>query len=337
MRRAYAVNGWDVLSLAMLTLTLSRHALEYDFRRGLMYTTVLAIFLILHILSDKIRARPYSKLLNISTLVIAAAYPFLQPLLTFRTISAAPVYGLIAISGIILFRRIWQYLEQPPHISNDRLSTHESKSFLQFILCQDALPPALSVWRLVPVGIIGIIIYGIALALPVGPLLDEGMVLFMEGGCDWGESNVFFFSKLGLLLTVNAALLCAMRDKLTKFSLFIPHFVAGAVLIAIWWNDTSCDQYYGHPQGNLAQMVFEIMTVAILMISVIPLLNAQSPFKKLLVLIGINLWYIAAFEFALMYFPHWTWSHSFLVALLMLIPCLGIRLRGANLLPKPSI
>jgi hypothetical protein len=36
------------------------------------------------------------------------------------------------------------------------------------------------------------------------------MVLFMEGGCDMGESNIFF-SKLGALLAVNVAFVAASR------------------------------------------------------------------------------------------------------------------------------
>lgn len=52
---------------------------------------------------------------------------------------------------------------------------------------------------------------GVLFTLPPGPLCDEGMVLFMEGGCDFGESNIFFYSKLGGLLALNIAFVIGWR------------------------------------------------------------------------------------------------------------------------------
>ena len=65
------------------------------------------------------------------------------------------------------------------------------------------LPLMLQVWVLAPAVFLFTIVSGLLFALPPGPLSDEGMVLFMEGGCDWGKSNVFFFSKLCLLIALN--------------------------------------------------------------------------------------------------------------------------------------
>ncbi|HEV7238381.1 MAG TPA: hypothetical protein VGQ36_04005 [Thermoanaerobaculia bacterium] len=41
------------------------------------------------------------------------------------------------------------------------------------------------------------------------------MVLFMEGGCDFGQSNVFFHSKLGLLIALTS---CSSRPGKRAFA-----------------------------------------------------------------------------------------------------------------------
>jgi cytochrome c oxidase subunit IV len=50
------------------------------------------------------------------------------------------------------------------------------------------------------------------------------MVLFMEGGCDWARSNVFFFAKVSLLVTMNLAVLAAWKRPPAAWGGLLPHF-----------------------------------------------------------------------------------------------------------------
>jgi len=93
-----------------------------------------------------------------------------------------------------------------------------------------------------------IAILGNGLTLPPGPLCDEGMILFMEGGCDWGESNVFFYSKLGLMLSLTYAFSVAWRRGVRDASGFAPHLVLAGVLAYATRSGAACDTYYSPPQ-----------------------------------------------------------------------------------------
>ena len=325
MRKAREMTGWDVLAPLLLTFVLIRHALEYEQYRGLVCTVVYLLLTTLHAGMIHIRSRRLHRLLNISTMIADAAYPYLKwngyyPLIpsskTEPVVSIGLVSLLAAAAGCLTLFRVYQYLQLEPHDAQDKWKTPDLDSGFQKILHQKGIPESLNVWRLVPLTFLGICIYGIGLALPVGPLSDDGMIFFMEGGCDWGNSSVFFFSKLGLLVAINAAMMFALRERFQQTSMFIPHFVAAGALMAVYWNDYSC----GLTQGNIAQMIAEISALAALMIVALPALISASAAKKLLVLCGINAWHVGAFQFALLYFPHWSWSHTSAVIVLTLLP-----------------
>ena len=94
------------------------------------------------------------------------------------------------------------------------------------------LPRPLRLQWIVPLTLVLVVVLGRFFELPPGPLCDEGMILFMEGGCDFGWSNVFFFSKLGLLISLNAAFVVAWIGGVRHFLGFAPHF-AVAVSLAL--------------------------------------------------------------------------------------------------------
>src|SRR5688572_26855254 len=113
-----------------------------------------------------------------------------------------------------------------------------------------SLPKYLRVWFVVPATVITITAAGLAFPLPPGPLCDEGMVLFMEGGCDWGESNLFFFCKLGVLVCLNVVFIAAARRGISSRLAFVPHLLVLAFIVARELSYDGCDDYYSHPQGN---------------------------------------------------------------------------------------
>lgn len=160
-----------------------------------------------------------------------------------------------------------------------------------------------------------IFVSGMTLTLPVGPLSDEGMISFMEGGCDWGGSNVFFFSRLGLLIAMNFAVVVLLRHGVPPLKRFTPHFAAAALLI--WWtyDSTYCDDYwYGHPQGNIGQTLVEMVAFALLGFFVARASLSWRPWQKLVAVLAWNGLYVAAFQVGQAWTPHWTWTHTFSVS-----------------------
>src|SRR5262245_13610078 len=125
-----------------------------------------------------------------------------------------------------------------------------------------ALPRPLGLQWIVPGTFLFIVVTGLVFALPPGPLCDEGMVLFMEGGCDMGESNIFFFSKLGILTVMTLALVLAWRRRVGGFAPFLPHFLVAAVLAWTYRSGGRCETYYSHPNGSIGQMVVEMAAFA---------------------------------------------------------------------------
>ena len=175
------------------------------------------------------------------------------------------------------------------------------------------LPRPVRIQWIVPLTIVLVFIGGFIFTLPPGPLCDEGMILFMEGGCDFGDSNVFFFSKLGLLLALNIALVVAWSGGVSGFHAFTPHF-----LWALWlaWEHRSggrCDSYYGHPNGSIGQMVLEVAAFAALGIAILLRWQKGSAQRLVLALLSWNLAYVAVFYLWLMVLPHWGWGHTWLV------------------------
>jgi hypothetical protein len=171
-------------------------------------------------------------------------------------------------------------------------------------------------------------ITGLLFGLPPGPLCDEGMVLFMEGGCDMGESNIFFFSKLGLLVALTFALGLAWRRRVIGFAPFLPHFL---VAVALAWDNRSggrCDTYYSHPNGSIGQMVVEVMAFAAVGVMLLNRWGGSSTRQLAIVAAGWHVLYVAAFYVWLLAFQHWTWNHTWAVGVTMLL--VGIAVSSNN-------
>lgn len=160
-----------------------------------------------------------------------------------------------------------------------------------------------------------VIVLGLGCTLPPGPLCDEGMWRFMEGGCDWGESNVFFHGKLGLLLVTNAVLAAGLFLRRLQLRAFLPHAAALTLLaMAPWLSDAGkCETYYGHPNGNLARMVLEVAAFAGLGLAALGPLRAHRAALRVAGLLAVNAVNVALFQLALSVTPHWTWEHTALV------------------------
>lgn len=156
---------------------------------------------------------------------------------------------------------------------------------------------------------------GFGLTLPPGPLCDEGMWLFMEGGCDWGESNVFFHTKLGLLLLTNAVLVSTVLLRRVRLRGLLPHvgFLSVLAMLPSMADAGKCETYYGHPNGNLAQLVLEVAAFALLGLAVVGPLRRRAPTLRVAGLIALNALNIALFHGALLVTPHWTWLHTALL------------------------
>lgn len=180
------------------------------------------------------------------------------------------------------------------------------------------LPPVLRLYVMAPITAVLMAVLGFGFTLPPGPLCDEGMVLFMEGGCDWGLSNVFFHTKLALLIVLNAALFIGWNARVTALA-FLPHFALAAQTA---WGARSggvCDTYYSHPNGSEGQMLIELMAFAMLGLAMHRRFFGL-PVKYLpFIAAGWNALYIAAFYMALIVFDHWTWAHTGAVCASMLV------------------
>ncbi len=189
------------------------------------------------------------------------------------------------------------------------------------------LPLVLRVSVLAPLTLLLIVAAGLTMPLPPGPLCDEGMVLFMEGGCDWGESNVFFFSKLGLLLAVNFAFVTAWRRRVESVRGFLPHLAVLAVLSAVLYSGGGCDTYYSHPNGSLGQMTLEIAAFALLGIALLERAGRHGWRWFLPTWLLWNATYPVAFYLFLALTDHWTWTHTAWICGALAGPVLALRLR----------
>lgn len=189
----------------------------------------------------------------------------------------------------------------------------------QDIVLQRGLPRPLRFYYFIPAIVVFIIITGFFFGLPPGPLCDEGMVLFMEGGCDMGESNIFFFSKLGALLAVNFAFVVASRQPTARAYAFLPHLL---LLSWLGWYHRSggrCDTYYSHPNGSIGQMALEIAAFAVLGIALLPFARGRSLPDVFTALAAWNAVHVGAFYLCLQVADHWTWDHTWLVCATMLV------------------
>ena len=149
--------------------------------------------------------------------------------------------------------------------------------------------------------------------LPPGPLCDEGMVLFIEGGCDWGWSNVFFHSKLGLLAALNIGFVIGWRRGVEGFRGFAPHFLVAVALAAANWTDAQCATYYGHPNGSLGQMILEAAAFAFAGVAILVRGPAAGRAALTVALLVWNLVGVGVFYLWLTLTTHWTDAHTALV------------------------
>ena len=154
---------------------------------------------------------------------------------------------------------------------------------------------------------------GTVLTLPPGPLCDEGMMLFMEGGCDWGCSNIFFFAKLSLLVSVNLAVLVAWKRPPASWSGLFPHFALLGLMAYVHRSGGHCDTYYSHPNGSLGQMILEMACFAALGVAVARALASASWSRRLVAWLTWNCLHVGLFYLCLKLFSHWTWQHSSLL------------------------
>ena len=177
------------------------------------------------------------------------------------------------------------------------------------------LPRFVRVQWVAPLTLALAIVGGGFFELPPGPLCDEGMVLFMEGGCDYGVSNIFFFSKLGLLVALNVAFVVAWFGSIRGFLGFVPHFSVALWLAVLNWSGGRCDSYYSNPNGSVGQMILEVAAFAVLGIAVLMRWQRGGARPLVLTLLGWNFVHVSYFYLGLALFPHWTWLHTALVTL----------------------
>ena len=189
---------------------------------------------------------------------------------------------------------------------------------------QLALGPFLRFEALVPFTLGTWILTGFLLTLPPGPLCDEGMVLFMEGGCDYGLSNMFFFAKVSLLVTTHLGLLVSWLRPPARWRGFLPHFALLALLGWLHRQGGPCDTYYAQPNGSLGQMILEMAAFALLAIA-LGRATANAPWLwRLAALAGADLFHVGVFYAFLPMVPHWSWVHSALVSSALLLAAVAV-------------
>lgn len=181
---------------------------------------------------------------------------------------------------------------------------------------------------LVPFTLFLVLALGLTFNLPPGPLCDEGMVLFMEGGCDWGDTNIFFFSKLGLLLSINLSFLVVSRLPPLAGWTFIPHLLLLGLLGLLFRIDPRCHDYYSHPNGSIGQMAVEGAAFAILGLALVGWVREKRMSTVLASLLAWNLIHVGLFYLWLPFTDHWTWLHTALLCGSMVVLGLAIRVFG---------
>lgn len=200
---------------------------------------------------------------------------------------------------------------------------------LKGALRQKDLPLLLRFYVLVPLALVFVAATGGLFTLPAGPLCDEGMVLFMEGGCDWGLSNVFFFSKLGALVAASFAFVVASRHRRLPWAPLLPHLLLLCAIGLVLYSGGRCDTYYSHPNGSMGQMALEIAAFAVLGLALHPFAARQSPATVALLVVLWNAFHIGAFYLWLAVTDHWTWAHTLLLCATLLAAA-GLLAAGAR-------
>ena len=149
----------------------------------------------------------------------------------------------------------------------------------------------------------------------------------MEGGCDWGVSNEFFFSKLGLLLGINVVFIVAARYRIRNWRAFGPHFIVLTALTAWNYSDEYCRNYYSHPNGSIGQMTAELMAFAVLGIAIVTQMRIHRCLHLVLALLSWNVLHVGTFYVGLLFFDHWTWTHTLWIIGVLVTTALIIRMR----------
>lgn len=180
-------------------------------------------------------------------------------------------------------------------------------------LSQSRLPLPVRAWCLLPATFGAVFLAGKYWTLPPGPLCDEGMLLFLEGGCDWGRTNVFFWSRVGLLSAVTVALVAVLAARRAAPLAFVPHVAAVLLFAVADFDHGSCDTYYDHPNGCMAQSTVEILGWSVLGLVLASRFRGASRARQAAVVVAWWAAYLATFHGALAWASHWTWRHSLLV------------------------
>jgi hypothetical protein len=178
---------------------------------------------------------------------------------------------------------------------------------------QEALPLLLRFHMLVPGTIVLVGALGLLFSIPPTRQL-EGLAFFMEGGCDWGLRNQFFYAKVGLLVVAHVAFaLCLVWPPRVLLG-FLPHLV---LLLAMGWLQRSgswCEEYLGYSNGSVGQMCLELAGFSALGVALLPHLQGRPAWMSVL---AVGLWnavHVGLFFLGLEWTPHWTWAHTGLVA-----------------------
>jgi hypothetical protein len=175
------------------------------------------------------------------------------------------------------------------------------------------LPRLLRVGLVVPFTLALVIFSGLTFTLPAGPLCDEGMVLFMEGSCDYGGSNIFFHSKLGLLIALNLVFVLAWRSNVREVDGFGLHVLVLLGLTLLNLSESDCENYYGRPNGNTGQMLLEGSAFAgVGMAFLLPPVRRSWP-RLVAFVAAWNALHVAVFYAGLSFTDHWTWTHTFFI------------------------
>lgn len=345
----------SIFTLVILTLSQGREVLEHDNYR-LLITTM--IFTAASTIITFLAQRHHQRLVQIvSFIVLGISIPrfFLADILVSVESGRLLFFGAPATliprwTSFLAFLMCLGclYLLVLKYLSNSRTVSVQSEPNFQknhlkqnpwrFYVRQPYLPTSMRAIQFGLMTFVTIVITGINLALPVGPLSDEGMVLFMEGGCDWGDSSLFFMSKLGVLVAINWCAIWSLRHRASNLNNFMMHFVFLLVLGSFWWADTSCDNYYGHPQGNLGQMSLEAMSFGILLVLTLPTILKRTPKHQIFAIILMNLYHVAVFYFGLLFTDHWTWLHTGITCFLLLVPgVLSVKFHDSNHRRAPAV
>lgn len=189
----------------------------------------------------------------------------------------------------------------------------------RLIAANRALPLLVRVQVLTPLTFSTVFALGMLVPLPPGPLCDEGMVLFMEGGCDWGASNIFFYSKVGLLLAGNLAFAVCARAPAEALRGFYLHLAILLAIALLTLSGGGCDTYYDHPNGSIGQMVVEAMAFSVLGLGILPLVQGRSALVVLAALATWDATHVGTFYSWLAVTNHWTWLHTALISATFLV------------------